>query len=201
MTAFNYENLSANLPYAFKKDRVSNNYKLLEVEKHIYSKIEEMFKSVYSILDLSNAYGKTLDMYGERVCLERGNATDEQYRIRIKSKIAQNLCDGSRESIAAALAYILQCNTNRIQIVTGDSTGKVEMIGIPLENLYTAGFNTDEITDLINSLFITNVRLDVVNYLGTFEFSASSDEYDEYKGFADETGTIGGFFGLIDFEE
>ena len=203
MAVFNYEEFAANLPDSFRKDSESNNHKLLEVEKHIYSKIQAVLKGVYAALDLDNASGKTLDLYGERLQLARGNTNDAQYRIRLKGKIGQALSDGSRESVAEVPAYIpaddktqVQAVKNQIQIKSGSKTGKAELVGIPLEKLFSAGFTTEEITELINSLLAENVVLTSVNYYGTFTFSAAENELSRTEGFADEQGQTGGFLGL-----
>lgn len=196
MAAFNFDNLTANLPDAFYKGEDGVFYKLLQVDKHIYDGISRMLQSVYDILDIDNATGKTLDLYGTRIMLERGSSSDEQYRLRLKGKIGQTLCDGSHEGVVSSLAYVLQCDTSQIQIKTGANTGEVELLGIPLDILTNAGFSDDEITELINDLLPENVVLAGVNYTGTFEFAETDNEQSDTQGFADENGTIGGFFGL-----
>lgn len=196
MATFHFDDLAANLPDSFKKGPESNNHKLLLVEKHIYDKIRNMLESVFAVTDLDNASGATLDLYGTRLQLERGTLSDERYRLRLKGKVAQSLSDGTRESVVSTLAYILQCDASQIQIRGTETTGKAELLGAPLGKLFEAGFTTDEITGLINELLPVNVTLASVNYYGTFQFGELEAEADKARGFSDDTGTIGGYFGL-----
>ena len=198
MAVFKYGNFAANLPDAFAKSDESNNYKLLAVEKYIYDAVLDVINGVHDVTDIDRATGAALDMHGDIHQIKRGTSNDTQYRIRIKGKIAQSLCDGSRDSIADALAYILSSDNSKVKITTGDETGTVNVIEIPLELLFTANFTPDEINDIIGALLPEGVHLGDIGYSGTFEFSAVDTEYDEDKGFADESGSIGGFFGLLD---
>lgn len=198
MAAFKYYNFAANLPDAFSKGEDSNNYKLLAVEKYVYDAIMAVINGVYDITDIDQATGAALDMHGDIHQIKRGKSNDTQYRIRIKGKIAQSLCDGSRDSVAEALAYILSSDTSKVKIATGEETGTVDVIEIPLELLFIANFTTDEINNIVNDLLPEGVRLGDIEYSGTFEFSVADNEYDADKGFADEGGSIGGFFGLLD---
>ena len=89
--AFNKLNHAKNLPDAYRKDKDSNNYKILEVERDAVSQLNAMLNQIYEITDLENATGKTLDLYGEKIGQDRGKATDEQYRVLIRAKAVRNL--------------------------------------------------------------------------------------------------------------
>lgn len=195
MAEFNFDNLAANLPDAFAKDRDSNNYKLLLVEKKIYDRILQILQDVKACLGIDNCSGVTLDNYGERLQVARGTSTDVQYRIRLKASIAQTLCDGSRDSMAEALAYVLSCNTNQIKITGGDYT--VSVVDIPLATITRAGFTDEEITEIISGLLPTGVRLESMNYSGTFELGSIFGEQDMEKGLSDIEHTVGGTLGMI----
>ena len=197
MTEFNYENLVKNLPDAFRKDTDSNNYKLFLLIKKIYDKKYSTSQSVFDILDIDNAKGAVLDMYGERFNLKRGPSNDMQYLIRLKSKISQSLSDGSRDSIAKALAYVLSSTTDKIQIKSGNTTGSVHLVDIPLHLLLEANFTTEQIIKMIDELLSVGVHVSQAEFSGTFEFGESMSDYDETKGFADLEQTIGGYFGLV----
>lgn len=194
---FNFDNLVLNLPDAYKKTPESNNYKLLLVEKHIYNGIQSMLQTIFDSLDIDNASGAALDMWGQRQNVPRGASDDVQYRIRIKAAIAQSLCDGSRNSVADALAYMLSTDTSKIKIKDGEQTGLVHLVDIPLTLLVEGGFTTDQVIALIESMLAEGVRLSAYEFSGTFEFSNTDNEYDEDKGFADTSGTIGGYLGLL----
>lgn len=197
MATFNFDNFAKNLPDAFRKDTDSNNYKLLLVEKHIYDKIYEMFQSIQNILDLDNTTGATLDMYGERLNVKRGALSDYQYRIRLKAKITQSLCDGTRDSIAEALAYMLSTTSDKIKLETDGTANVVKISDLPLSVVINAEFSTDEITEIVENLLPEGVSVSQTEFTGTFEFAENDNEYDENSGFADLEGTVGGYFGLL----
>ena len=195
---FDYDNFAYNLPDAFQKDPDSDNYKLLAVEKYICDAIMQIMSDIYDITDIDKATGAALDMHGARHQILRGSSDDTQYRIRIKGKIAQSLCDGSRDSVAEAVAFILSSDTSQIQLRTKEQ-GKVELLGIPVELLIDAGFTTEQINDMLNALFPTGVVLEDVQYIGTFEYGSidTASEYAPDNGYGNVEQTIGGFYGLI----
>lgn len=195
MAIFNFDELASNLPDAFRQDKDSNNYKLLLVEKHIYYKINAMLQSVFDILDIDNATGKTLDMYGERLNLKRGAATDAQYLIRLKSAISQSMSDGSRDSVAKALAFVLSSTPDKIKLKSiGDNT--VKLLDLPMSVVIKAGLTNDEITEIVSKMLPPCVEVKA-DFTGTFEFSDTDNDYDENGGFADLDGNFGGYFGLL----
>lgn len=200
MSIFNYEDFVENLPDAFYKKKDGNNYKLMLVEKHIYDRINEMFQSIFDILEIDNAKGSVLDMYGERLNLKRGTWDDTQYLIQLKSKIAQSMSDGSRNSIAKALAFVLSSTTDRIQLKSREDGNGIEIADIPLGLLYDAKFEEQQIIEIVESLLPQGVHVLQTEFSGTFEFGETETEYDETKGFADLEGTIGGYFGLLSLE-
>ena len=67
-----------NLPDAYRKDTDSNNYKILNIQKIEIDGIKEDTEDVYNTLDLDQATGKTLDLYGDMLGQARGFATDDQ---------------------------------------------------------------------------------------------------------------------------
>lgn len=197
MAEFNFDNLAANLPDGLRKDKDSNNYKLLLIEKIIYDRILKILQDVEACLDIDNCSDATLDLWGKRLQVARGTSNNEQYRLRIKSKIAQSLCDGSRDSIAYALAYILSCDTNKIKIKSGTQKNTVDIINIPLEVLYNAKIPTEQITEILNSLLPTGVTLGNINFGGTFVLSEIGAEKSTETGLSDIDGTTGGTLGQI----
>ena len=128
--------------------------------------------------------------------LERGSLTDEQYKIRLRTKMMQNIANGSFPDLIEALAYALQCEKSDIHIVESDEPNKVIVKNIPLALLLQADFTTDQVLALINSLLSVNVSVGEYGFTGTFEFGFTENEYDEEKGFADISQTIGGYLGL-----
>jgi hypothetical protein len=196
MAKFNYDNLAANLPDAYAKDKDSNNAKLLKIESKIYDKILEIFMQVKDCTDIDKATNATLDMYGVRQQVKRGTSTDEQYRLRIKGKIAQSFCDGSRDSVAEALAYILSTDTSRIKIKSGDTTGIVKLLDMPFDTLRQADLTVDQFHSIIEELLPSGVQLSA-QYSGTFRLGSAWGETSSEKGLGDIERTTGGTLGLI----
>ena len=195
--AINYDNPVQNLPDAYKKGEDSNNYKLLRINSDTDELLRTAVQNVFDVLNLNNAKGKALDeIYGSRLNLLRGNLSDEQYTIRLRAKIMQNMADGSFDKVVEALAYVLQCDKSSIHIVESETPNRVIIKDIHLTVLENAGFEPEEIIDLLNSLLAVNVKVETFAFTGTFEFGEDEYEYDETKGFADDDGTIGGYLGL-----
>lgn len=197
MATFNFDNFAANLPDAFVKDKDSNNYKLLLIEKKIYDRILEMFRDVERCMNIDNCSGATLDLWGKRQQEARGTSNDEQYRLRLKAKIAQSFCDGSRNSVAEALAYMLSCGTDKIKIKSGTGTNSVMILDIPFTAIQKAGFTDEQITEIINKLLPEGTTLESINYSGTFELGETYGEQDMEKGLSDMERTVGGTLGML----
>lgn len=187
-----------NLPDIYKKTKNSNNYKILEIEADACNELRNTLQSVDSILDINNAKGETLDLYGERVGQERGQADDAKYLIMIKSKIMRNLSNGTHPSMLKALCLTLGCDPSDIKIEDGEAPCTVKINALPLAKINRTGFTVGQITAIIKSLLPVCIGVEELSYEGTFEFSDSENEYDENAGFCDvEGGTIGGHLGAL----
>ena len=193
----NYDNPIDNLPDAYDKSVDSNNSKILKLNKSTTDIMDRVIDSIFGVLNLNNASGRALDdIWSERLNLERGSLTDEQYKIRLRTKMMQNIATGSFPDLIEALAYALQCEKSDIHIVESDIPNKVIVKDIPLKLLLQADFTTDQVLALINSLLAVNVTVSEYGFTGTFEFGEIENEYDEKKGFADMSQTIGGYLGV-----
>lgn len=192
------ENHINNLPDCYNKEKTSNNYKILELSDYNVTKLRRTLKDIENSLNLNNAKGKTLDYYGELVGQSRGLATDEQYILLIKTKIMRNLVNGSNKSITDALCAILNCDKSQIYIKETDNPCEVTL-DVPLTTIINAELSVKQFNQLVKSLMPVGVGISAdTNYEGTFEFSASENEYDETAGFCDvEGGTIGGYLGAL----
>jgi hypothetical protein len=217
MAIFNFDDFEKNLPDAFRKDKESNNYKLLKVEKHIYDLIGAMFQSIYNILDIDNATGAVLDDYSSRLNVKRttdehlralfesGEITEEEYRkksdaqylIRLKSAISKSFSDGTRDSIAKALAFVLSSSTDRIKLVEGEDNS-VHIVDLPMSVLFDAGFTSAQIVKMVEDMLPEGVTVATAEFTGTFEFSELYEIDEDNTGFADIEGTMGGSFGLLE---
>lgn len=192
-----------NLPDSYRKDKDSNNCKLLELAKYSVEDLRKTLQQLVDSLDLNNATGKTLDLYGEMLGQNRGLSTDEQYRMLIKTRIMRNLSNGSNKSVVNSLAAILNCNSSEISIQdTENKTCSVSISSIPLETVLLAGMSTKQFEALIKTLMPVGVTFEQFAYDGTFTFSDLENEYNETEGFSDvEEGTIGGYLGVLSGDE
>lgn len=196
------ETLIDNLPDCYKKDKGSNNYKLLELSKKNVDAFRECLISIENSLNLNNARGATLDLYGKLVGQSRGLATDEQYILLIKTRIMRNLANGSNKGVVYALCAILNCKQSQVHITDADNPCEV-LITVPLSSIIEAELTVKQFNQLVKSILPVGVVLSANTiYEGTFEFSAAENEQDETAGFCDvEGGTIGGYFGALSSEE
>lgn len=196
------ETLIDNLPDCYKKDKGSNNYKLLELSKKNVDAFRECLISIENSLNLNNARGATLDLYGKLVGQSRGLATDEQYILLIKTRIMRNLANGSNKGVVGALCAALNCKQSQVHITDTDNPCEV-LITVPLGSIIEAELTVKQFNQLVKSILPVGVVLSANTiYEGTFEFSAAENEQDETAGFCDvEGGTIGGYFGALSSEE
>lgn len=196
--AFNKLNHAKNLPDAYRKDKDSNNYKILEVERDAVSQLNAMLNQIYEITDLENATGKTLDLYGEKIGQDRGKATDEQYRVLIRAKAVRNLVNGSYQTICDAMCATFGCDKSAIKFVDTDKPCHIEATVFPIVEIAEAGFTASQAMAIIKSLLPICVTLEPIFIEGSFVFSDVENDIDENAGFTDvEGGTIGGVFGSI----
>lgn len=188
-----------NLPDAYRKDTDSNNYKILNIQKIEIDGIKKDTEDVYNTLDLDQATGKTLDLYGDMLGQARGYATDDQYRVMIKAKIVRNLMTGSLDSIINAGCLMFGCDPSEMHIVEDESPAAVKIISLPYRVINYVGLSASQVVELIIKLVPVGITVKSAELQGTFEFGTTDSEYDEEKGFADsETSpTMGGYLGYI----
>lgn len=202
VTMYNPNPLAKNLTDAYQKRPESNNYKILEIERVACSDLRATLQEIDNILDINNARGKTLNLYGERVGQARGQAGDEKYLIMIKAKLARSLASGSYPSIANALCITFNCEPSQVLIVDGEEPCTVNVVSLPLAVINKADLTTSQTLAIIQSLLPAGVKVSSFLFEGTFEFSNTENEYDENAGFTDvEDGAIGGYFGVTSGDE
>lgn len=190
MNSYNANSHVENLPDAYRKTSQSNNAILLEIEREQISIIRDETADVRAILDIDAAFGRTLDLYGARLGQLRGLATDAQYRILLKAKIARDLCNGSFPDIVRCIGLTFSCSPEDIVIREAEfGSGIVNSISFPLDAVNAAGFTNAQATAIVRSLLPIGVKTESLFYAGTFEFASGEFEYDDEKGF--DCGTLG----------
>lgn len=214
------------LPDAYYKGADSNNYKLLHLNELAVNVFSKDLTDVLNCLDIMQATGKTLDLYGGSVDQKRGVLNDTQYRLMILTKIGKNICQGDYNSVVELLTQMFHCDKGDIILRDSSEPCRVVVEKLPLEVLINAGFSSEQAITMIELLLPVCVKLSDANFEGTFEFGnivqsstyetfcnfvyqefetkaytqmeeTYSQEYIENKGFGNIEQTIGGYFGLI----
>lgn len=184
------------LPDSYAKGE-SNNYKLLNLNEQAIADVKADMQAVLQAIDLQQATGHTLDLYGEMVGQKRGVLNDVQYRLMILTRIGINVVQGNYATVIECAKNMFNCEASDIVLVDSEEPCKVDVVTFPLEVLVAAGFSSTQAIELLEMLLPTGVVINNANFNGTFEFAETADEYDEQAGFADLAQTIGGYFGLL----
>jgi hypothetical protein len=101
------DTLLSRLPGHFKKDKDSNNYKLLSLVAKQSGDNQALADTIQRFWDVDQAEGIGLNRLGKDEGLSRGSYDNETYRKLIKIQYIVNLSEGDRESINAILrAYM-----------------------------------------------------------------------------------------------
>ena len=171
------------LPDAYEKGSESNNYKLLSLEERLVAALRDDLTAIQEVLDINKASGKTLDLYGETYSQARGGMTDEQYRIVILQRVARNIAKGDYNSVIESLAVAFGVSPKEISLAETENPAEVELGAMPYSVLQNAGITGSQLQSIVIAVLPVGVSLAPVALDGTFEFSASADEYDEESGF------------------
>lgn len=190
------------LPDCYRKDKEGNNFKLLELGIGAINELKEDILAVKASLDLKQATGKTLDLYGEMLEQQRGILSDEQYRYMIFARIGRNSVQGDYASIMDALLLMFgstqgEVSLDDLELSEDNRACVVNLTKFPISILIKAGFSSRQAVKMIELLLPICVTLSADNFEGTFEFAETDNEYDDSAGFADINQMIGGYFGLL----
>ena len=94
------------LPDAYYKGKNGNNYKLLHLNELAADEFANEMENVNNSLDIMQATGRTLDLFGASVGIRRENRNDSKYRLAILTQIGRNISDGSYDKILTLLAHL-----------------------------------------------------------------------------------------------
>lgn len=185
----------------FRKDEDSNLYKLISLFADELALLKDTNQLIIDWRDIDKAQGKALDLIGENINQSRGVATDEVYRILLKSKIARNLSDGTINTIINVIAIALSTDKKNIKIIEGwtdadnPEPASIKLMEMPLDAINKAGIDPTNFVRIIQKTVAGGVKVQSIELNGTFEFGDTSMQIDNNKGFADIDGTIGGYLG------
>ncbi|TQR21789.1 DUF2612 domain-containing protein [Psychrobacillus vulpis] len=187
----------------FAKQPSSNLSKLISIFSDELLELQKTNETILEWRDIDKSKGKALDLIGENVNQSRGKATDEVYRILLKSKIARNLSDGSINTIIQVISIALSTEPSTIKIVEkwndidDPEPAAIKLIELPLTKINEAGLDPINFIRIIQRTVAAGVKVGVIELAGTFEFGTTAMEIDNLKGFGNIDGTIGGYFGAV----
>jgi len=186
----------------FAKAPNSNLGKLLGIMTEQLQALEEAQNRTRAWRDIDQAAGTTLDRIGGNVVQPRGVATDEVYRILIKSKIARNLSTGDINTIIRVLSTALDCAPSEVRIKelyddpVAPEPAAISIIQVPLARINEVGMSPYQFGRIVQRTVAAGVRVGVIELTGTFAFASGGEsEMDDDAGFGDVAGTIGGYLG------
>jgi hypothetical protein len=190
------------LPDSYAKGTQSNNYKLLNINEQAIADVKTDAEAVFNMVDLQQATGATLDLYGDMVGQKRGALNDTQYRFMILTRVGINVGQGNYPTVINLIKQIFNCEASDVVLEDDpDAVAKVKIKTFPIQVLVNAGFTSLQAVEMIEMLLPIGVGVSTTNFNGTFEFADSATEYDENAGFGDIEQTIGGYLGLLTGED
>ncbi len=163
MAKFRSDNFVKNLPDAYRKDKDSNNHKILAIDKHSSDKLRSAANSLFESLDIRQATGGTLDLYGEIYGQPRDGMDDDKYRLYILLKMAQNRAGSDHTSIINALVSALNVPAETFYIKDAETSGCVNVEIFPYDALQAAGVTVKQCREIIETLLAAGVGLERLN--------------------------------------
>lgn len=188
----------------FTKNPNSNMGKLLTIFAEQLHEVEETLDTIESWRDIDKAKGTSLDLIGGNVVQKRGAASDEVYRIMIKSKIARNLSKGDVNTIIRVIALAVGANYSEIEIrqkfndPSESEPAALSLMRLPIGRLNTSGIELSQFVQIIQKTVAAGVNVDSIELAGTFEFGSAEGEFDNSRGWGDiHNDSIGGHLGAV----
>jgi len=188
----------------FNKNPNSNIGKLIGI---LYGQMDELNTSLERVRewrDIDKAQGTTLDRIGQNVIQPRGAATDEVYRVLLKSKIARNLSKTDINTIIRVLALALDCDYKDIQIqekfsdLHDPEPASLSLMRIPMKRLNEVGMSPSQFAKIIQKTVAAGVSIAQIELTGTFRLSSIFDGLQQdVFGLSDPDMTVGGTLGEV----
>lgn len=186
----------------FNKQPDSNISKLMRIFSDELQSLHQTVNRVGDWRDIDSAEGSALDDIGTNINQARGVATDEVYRILLKSKIARNLSDGSINTIIRVLSVALSVPQKEIKIQEkwndplDPEPAAIKLIELPLKRINEAGLDPLNFVRIVQKTVAAGVKVGAIELSGTFEFGDISNSIDYSKGLGDVNDeNIGGYLG------
>ncbi|OAB39158.1 hypothetical protein PMSD_04295 [Paenibacillus macquariensis subsp. defensor] len=201
---FSVKDMMSRFADVFNKNPNSNIGKLIGI---LYGQMDELNTSLERVRewrDIDKAQGSTLDRIGQNVIQPRGAATDEVYRVLLKSKIARNLSKTDINTIIRVLALALDCDYKDIQIqekfsdLHDPQPAGITLTRVPIKRLNEVGMSPMQFGQIIQKTVAAGVRVAQIELAGTFRLSSIYEglQHDAF-GLSDPDMTRGGTLGEV----
>jgi hypothetical protein len=190
---------------AYRKDPESNISKIIKILTDELDLLKETFERIEEWRDVNKAEGAVLDDIGRDIGQPRGAATDEIYRVLLRSKVARNFSDGTIDAIIRVISIALNTDPKEVQIKElyndpeSPEPAAIKLVQIPLRRLNEVGMSPNQFVKLVQKTAAAGVRVASIEMTGTFSFSShpTQSEYSDTEGFADIDQTVGGYLGAM----
>ncbi|NEZ45260.1 hypothetical protein [Paenibacillus alvei] len=189
---------------AYNKNPDSNLGKLISILHGQLISLEVTLDKIQKWRDIDQAQGTTLDRIGENVVQTRGAATDEVYRILLKSKVARNLSKTDVNTIIEVLALALDCDYADIKIeekfedASEPEPAALSLLRVPIARLNEVGVSPYQFAQIIQKTVAAGVRVAQIDLSGTFLLASKRAEVEKDKfGLSDIGMTTGGTLGTV----
>lgn len=200
---FDLTSILSRFPDFFNKRPDSRLGKLMRIFSEQLQELKDTNHRIREWRDIDKAEGAGLDFIGQNVRQPRGVATDEVYRVLLKSKIARNLSTGDINTIIRVLALALNADYKDIKIKEkwtdpeNPEPAAISLISVPITRLNEVGMDPVQFGRIVQKTVGGGIRVESIELTGTFEFGTTAIQYDPNKGFSDVDGTTGGYFGSL----
>lgn len=201
---FSMKDMLSRFADVFNKNPNSNIGKLIGI---LYGQMDELNTSLETVRewrDIDKAQGTTLDHIGQNVIQPRGAATDEVYRVLLKSKIARNLSKTDINTIIRVLALALNCDYADIRIqekfnaTIDPEPAALSLIRVPIKRLNEVGMSPRQFAQIIQKTVAAGVKVAQVELAGTFKLAAVYDQLNNDPfGLGNIEMTLGGGLGEV----
>lgn len=166
---FNIKSIMEKFSHYFK--RRGNLRKLMQIFSDELTILQKTIDRVNEWRDIDKAEGQTLDDIGTNVKRYRGKLNDAFYRVLLKAKIAQNLSDGTINTMIKIIALMLSMDSKKVRIkeLWHDPNFK-EPAAIKFEtsfykDIYQIGLDTYTLTEILSDIAAGGVRVHVENHV------------------------------------
>ncbi|GAB6990846.1 hypothetical protein [Paenibacillus pini] len=201
---FSVKDMMMRLTDVFNKNPNSNIGKLISILHGQLNDLNDTFETIREWRNIDKARGTTLDRFGSNIVQPRGAATDEVYRVLLKSKIARNLSKADINTIIRVLALALDCDYSDIRIKpkyndpNEPEPAALSLIRVPIKRLNEVGMSPMQFGQIIQKTVAAGVRVAQIELSGTFRLSSVYDqlEHDQF-GLSDPAMTTGGSLGEV----